>query len=173
MMSEGLPVAEDVLLRSSNWQSPDLIGQWIEQGADVNAEGGRYDRTPLLTAASSELAGPETLRILLEHGADPNAATSEGERPLDWALYRGDPAKIAVLEEYGALRGDGPRQEVFPLPEGEFADPQLSVRRSVSLLLESAPPMFERRTCITCHTTLCLQPPQRWPVVKASRSTRL
>lgn len=152
LMSRGLPVLKDTLVGASNWQSPDLVERWIEQGADINARGGAYGLTPLLRAASSELAGAETLRRLLERGADPNAADTEGERPLDWAIYRADQAKIAVLEKYGATRGQGPRRQALPAPTGNrIADPRVSVGRSVSLLLESAPPMFERRRCFTCH----------------------
>jgi ankyrin repeat protein len=152
LMSRGLEVPKDTLLRGSNWQSPDLIGRWIERGADVNARDAVYGRTPLFTAASSELAGAETLRLLLERGADPNAESTEGERPLDWAIYRADQAKIAVLEKHGAMRGQGPRRQMPPPPSRDgIPDARLSVRRSVSLLLESSPPMFERRRCYTCH----------------------
>lgn len=152
LMSRGLEVPKDALIRASNWQSPDLIARWIERGADVNARDAVYGRTPLFTAASSELAGSETLRLLLERGASPNAETTEGERPLDWANYRADQAKIAVLEKYGATRGQGPRRQVFPPPTRDgIADARVAVSRSVSALLKSAPPMFERRRCFTCH----------------------
>jgi hypothetical protein len=152
LMSRGLEVPKDILLRASNWQSPDLIAQWIERGADANAREAVYGRTPLFTAASSELAGAGTLRLLLERGADPNAETTEGEKPLDWADYRADQAKIAVLEKYGATRGHGPRRQVLPPPGRDgIADARLAVSRSVSLLLKSSPPMYERRRCFTCH----------------------
>jgi ankyrin repeat protein len=151
-MGRGLLVPKDVLIRASNWQSPALIKRWIEQGADTNARGGPYRQTPLLTATASEFASAETLRILLEHGADPNAPDTEGERPLDWAIYRGDQAKIAVLEKHGATRGEGPRRQAIPSPGGERSgDARLSIERSVALLLKSAPPMFEQRRCFTCH----------------------
>ena len=152
LMSRGLKVPKDMLIRASNWQSPDLIERWIAQGADVNAREAAYGRTPLLTAASSELASADTLRLLLARGANPNAETTEGEKPLDWAIYRGDQAKIAVLQKYGATRGHGPRQQPLPPPSRDtVADPRLAVSRSVSLLLKSAPPMYERRKCFTCH----------------------
>jgi ankyrin repeat protein len=152
LMPRGLKILNDALLRGANWQSPDLIAQWIQRGADVNARDTVSGRTPLFTAASSELASAETLRLLLERGADPNAETTEGERPLDWAIYRADQARIAVLEKYGATRGQGPRRQVVPAPSGErIADARLAVGRSVSLLLKSAPPMYERRRCFTCH----------------------
>lgn len=151
-MARGLNVPRELLLRASNWQSPDLIKRWIEQGADANGRGGPYGTTPLLTATSSEFAGAETLRILLEHGADPNVQDTEGEKPLDWATYRADLAKIAVLEKYGATRGAGPRRQPPPPPsDGGIADARLSVDRSVALLLKSSQGMFEGRRCFTCH----------------------
>ena len=58
-----------------------------------------------MNAVTSEAEGADTLKLLLEKGANPNAEMTEGERPLDWAIYKGDRAKIQVLEQYGATRG--------------------------------------------------------------------
>ncbi len=152
MMAAGLSVSPNALVGGSHWQDPSLIERWIKMGADVNASTGRYGKTPLMAAAASELAGPETVRLLLENGADPNAESSEGERALDWAIYRSAQARIDVLEEYGAMRGNGPRQRSFPPPERNARmDPRVSVGRSVDLLLKASPPMFDRSTCVTCH----------------------
>ena len=152
-MKEGVKPPKDVLIRGSNWQDAGLIRRWIAQGADVNARGGPYNQTPLLTAASSELAGAETLRVLLAHGADPNVPDSEGEKPLDWAIYRSDAARIAILEKHGATRGDGPRRQPLapPPPGGRPVDARVAVEKGVTLLLKSAPAMFEQRRCFTCH----------------------
>ncbi len=137
---------------AARWQDPRLITRWVEMGADVNVSLGSYGRTPLHSGASSESGTAEILEVLLENGADPNAETTEGERPLDWALYRSDQARIGVLQRYGATRGNGPRQQTFPSPQaGGISDPRTSVSRSVSLLLEASPPSFETRNCITCH----------------------
>jgi ankyrin repeat protein len=153
LMSRGLKVLPDALIGGVNWQNPALTRRWIEQGADVNARGGSYNLTPLTRAAASEFAGPETLQLLLERGADPNAASAEGERALDWAIYRGDRAKVAVLEKFGATRGQGPRQQPIAPRAGEgIADPRVSVERSVALLLKAAPPMYQQRRCYTCHS---------------------
>jgi len=150
-MARGVSVPKEMLNRS-NWQSPDLLERWIERGADTNERVGIYGVTPLLTAASSEFAGAETLRVLLEHGADPNVQDAEGEKPLDWAMYRADQAKIRMLEKYGATRGEGPRQTLVPPPAGGgITDARTSVDRSVSLLLKSSPGIFEGRRCFTCH----------------------
>jgi ankyrin repeat protein len=166
LMSGGLEVPKDVLLRVASWQNPDLIEQWIQRGADVNARDPAYGRTALFTAASSDRAGAETLRVLLERGANPNVETTEGEKALDWADYRADAAKVAVLEKYGATRGPGLRRQV-PAPTGAPAahsvrggveanrdvmpDARLAVSRGVSLLLKSGPPIFEKRRCFSCH----------------------
>ena len=137
---------------AARWQDSELITRWIEMSADVNVSLGSYGRTPLHSGASSESGTAEILEVLLENGADPNTETTEGERPLDWALYRSDQARIDVLQKYGATRGSGPRQQTFPSPQAAgISDPRTSVGRSVSLLLEASPPVFETRACITCH----------------------
>jgi N-acyl-D-amino-acid deacylase len=119
----------------------------------VNARNARqYGRTPLLTAVASELEPAETVRLLLENGADPNASMTEGETPLDWALYRQDQAKVRVLEEYGATRGNGPRREDVASPEpGGIGDPRVSVTSGVARVLEAAPAVKEKFLCISCH----------------------
>ena len=151
LTSRGMRVLPEALI-GANAHSPALIAQWIDAGANVNARSASYGATPLMRAASSESASAETLQLLLQRGADPNAESTEGERPLDWAIYRADRAKIAVLEKYGAARGRGPRQEMFTVPASlSNTDPRSSVARSVSLLLKSAPPMFAQRRCFTCH----------------------
>ena len=105
-----------------------------------------------MNAVASEAEGADTVKLLLDRGADPNARMTEGETSLDWAIYKGDRAKIAVLEQYGAQRGDGPRREEIPPPaKGGIADPRLSLTRSVARLLEVAPKFREQATCISCH----------------------
>jgi len=152
LMARGLRILPDALTGPLGWQSPDLIGRWMARGADVNARAGNYEVTPVMRVAASETAGVKTLQLLLERGANPNAETIEGERPLDWAVLRGDRERIAVLEKHGAMRGKGPRRHEPPAPTGTGpGDPRLSVARSVSLLLRAAPPMFEQRKCYTCH----------------------
>ena len=50
---------------------------------------------------------------------------TEGETSLDWAIYKGDRAKIAVLEQSRRERGNGPRREEIPPPAtGGIADPR-------------------------------------------------
>jgi ankyrin repeat protein len=153
LMSKGPGPAPDLLITAAAWQPAALIDHWMASGADVNASNAaQYGRTPLLTAVTSEAAGVEMLKLLLEHGANPNVRTTEGESPLDWAIYKGDRAKIQILEQHGATRGNGPRREEIPPPApGGIADARTSMTRSVARLLDAAPGFREKATCISCH----------------------
>jgi ankyrin repeat protein len=153
LLWKGARVEKDAIAMAAHWQDPKLIERWIDQGADVNARAGPYRRSALMTAAASEQSSAATLKLLLEKGADPNAEDADAERPLDWARYRSDTAKIAVLEQFGATGGHGPRQKSYPPPApGGIKDPRVSIQRSVNLLLPTAPAIYQRRGCISCHS---------------------
>ncbi|MEQ1886745.1 MAG: ankyrin repeat domain-containing protein [Bryobacteraceae bacterium] len=153
LLSKGAKAEPNAIANAPHWQDPSLVAQWIERGADVNFAEGNYKRTALMIAASSEQSTAAMLQMLLEKGADPNAEDSDGERPLDWAIYRNDKEKIAVLEKFGAKRGHGPRQKTYPpAAEGGIKDPRVSVEKAVNLLLPTAPAAFEKRGCISCHS---------------------
>jgi ankyrin repeat protein len=153
LLSKGANVEKDALAMTAHWQDQKLIEAWIERGADVNARAAPYNRTALMTATASEQSGASLVKLLLEKGADPNAEDIDGERPLDWAIYRADRDKIAVLEQFGAARGHGPRQKTYPNAEaGGIADARISVERAVNLLLPAAPVGYQKRTCISCHS---------------------
>ncbi len=153
LLSKGMTPIPDELFTTATWEPPALLARAIDGGADINAgNAAQYGRTALLTAVASEAAGPETLKLLLDRGADPNIAMAEGETPLDWAIYKGDRAKIEVLEQRGAKRGTGPRRETIAPPQaGGIADPRVSLRRSVARVLDVAPGFPERTSCISCH----------------------
>ncbi|HEY6616477.1 MAG TPA: ankyrin repeat domain-containing protein, partial [Vicinamibacterales bacterium] len=153
LISKAPSPAQELLGFAATWQPTDLVTQWIELGAEVNAaNAAQYSRTPLMNAVTSEAEGAETLKLLLDKGANPNAETTEGERPLDWAIYKGDKAKIQVLEQYGATRGRGPRgEEITPPAPGGISDARVSLTRSLSRLTEVAPKFRDQATCISCH----------------------
>jgi ankyrin repeat protein len=68
------------------------------QGADVNARDRRGGVTPLMYAAA--LGSLETMRLLLDKGADVNGKSAVGATALMWAAA--DPAKVRLLLERGA-----------------------------------------------------------------------
>lgn len=80
----------------------------LEAGADVDAREGSEGRTPLMAACMSRQAGPDLVKLLLDHGADPNSVgtrTGDLNRPI-LALAASEPTtnleKIRLLIEYGA-----------------------------------------------------------------------
>jgi ankyrin repeat protein len=153
LMSKAAAPAKDLLGAVATWQPATLVARWIDLGADVNAGvAAQYGRTPLMNAVASEAEGVDTVRLLLDHGADPNVRMTEGETPLDWAMYKGDRAKIDVLEQHGATRGNGPRREaIAPPAPGGIADPRMSLTKSVAQLLPAASTFRDKTSCISCH----------------------
>jgi|SRR5579871_2478360 len=71
-----------------------IIPTLLSHGADAKAS---PDGIPLLYVAADEHL-PHTVRLLLEHGADPNTLTSYGEAPLQVA----DADSAILLLNYGA-----------------------------------------------------------------------
>jgi ankyrin repeat protein len=154
LLMHGLTPGADVLVTTATWLPVDVLARSIDAGADVNASNpAQYGRTPLLTAVTSEAESAEAVKLLLDRGADPNARTTEGEAPLDWALYSGDRAKVEVLQQHGAMRGSGPRREDIPPPPAAAAagDARLSLSKSVARLFDAAPGFRDKTNCISCH----------------------
>jgi ankyrin repeat protein len=154
LMSKDVSPVPETLMWAAVWHSPAWVQRWIAAGADAKAmlPPAQYSRTPLMTAVTSERANAEIVRLLLETGADANVRTSEGETALDWAIYKGDRAKIAVLEGHGATRGNGPRrEEISSPPPASGVDARLAVSRSVPRLIDVAARFREQTGCISCH----------------------
>jgi ankyrin repeat protein len=146
-------LAPDVLAAAASWQPANVLARWIERGSDVNsAVAAQYSRTALMSAVASEAEGADALKLLLERGANPNAEMTEGERPLDWAIYKGDRAKIQILEQFGATRGTGPRRgEIAPPAAGGNRDARTSLTKGIARLMDVAPRFRDQATCISCH----------------------
>ena len=80
------------------------LARWlIEQGADVNAAADNPQRVAPLHAAAA-VRDRETMRELLERGADPNAKQQNDYTPLHGAASRGDIEMAKLLLEHGAQR---------------------------------------------------------------------
>jgi hypothetical protein len=85
----------------------------LEHGAEVNVQN-RFGATALMAAVAAEDA--ESVRLLLDRGADPNARPNMngdgvimggGRTPLMWAAFRGDTGLIQTLIDHGAKVNDG------------------------------------------------------------------
>ena len=130
LLSQGVKLREEALSIAGSAQSVTLLDRVLAAGADVNARIVALKSTPLIMATAAEQTRPETLKWLLDKGADPNAKGIDGDRALDWAIYRADQGRIDLLKRYGANPGAATRVTSYPPPEG-VADPRAAVERSV------------------------------------------
>ena len=89
---------------ADNWYNavrgagPRLEALLVENPAGVNLRDRRGGVTPLMHAAA--LGSLDTMRLLLDKGADVNAKSAAGATALMWAAA--DPAKVKLLVERGA-----------------------------------------------------------------------
>ena len=89
---------------ADNWYNavrgagPRLEALLVENPAGVNLRDRRGGVTPLMHAAA--LGSLDTMRLLLDKGADLNAKSAAGATALMWAAA--DPAKVRLLVERGA-----------------------------------------------------------------------
>jgi hypothetical protein len=78
----------------------ECINSLIQRGVDVNQRAGGTGTTALQSAAAYNRT--EVMRILLEHGADPDRGDSENNMPLHTASYWGNVAAVRLLLDAGA-----------------------------------------------------------------------
>jgi len=83
------------------FRHPELAGKLIERGADVNAAAKNPQRVAPVHAAAT-VRDHDTMRLLLERGADPNARQQMGFTPFHSAASRGDVKMAKLLLEFGA-----------------------------------------------------------------------
>jgi ankyrin repeat protein len=83
------------------FRHPELARDLIERGADVNAAAKNPQRVALLHSAAAVGDG-ETMRVLLQRGADPNVRQQSGFTALHNAANRGDIEMAKLLLEFHA-----------------------------------------------------------------------
>ena len=74
----------------------------LEHKADPKVPSGFAGYTPLMGAAYSENLDTETVKLLLEHGADVKAKAATGDTALSLAQKRGHTAIVELLKKAGA-----------------------------------------------------------------------
>ncbi len=87
-----------VLNSAAIW--PDMTQILIDAKADVNSSG-KIDMSPLMIAAM--MSAPESMRILVQAGANPNFAMKDGNSILHFATWRSNCAEcVKILIDAGA-----------------------------------------------------------------------
>lgn len=97
--ADGFPAAGLAIF----FKHPELARWLIEQGADVNAAAENAQRVAPVHAAAA-VCDRDTMRLLLERGADPNAKQQMDYTPLHGAASRGDVEMARLLLAHGADR---------------------------------------------------------------------
>jgi len=129
----------------------DCLRLLMAAGADVNVQGGPFQHTALLGAATT--ASQETVQLLLAK-ANVHAKDWASRTALDWAARRGETAIVNMLREAGTEQSTplSYRQKPLALRHPPDAD---SARRAVSaalpLLQKSEQTITRTRNCVTCH----------------------
>jgi ankyrin repeat protein len=119
----------------------------LDRGADAKFT--RIGFTVLMLAAGSEKAYPDTVRILIEKGAEVNAQTSDGATALDFALRQGGSVVPELLRKAGAKEGNTPLTPVLkPKPA---ASARAALDRSISLLQQNDVTFLRKAGCVSCH----------------------
>ena len=85
------------------FRHPDVARHLIEQGADVDAAADNAMRVAPAHAAAG-VRDHETMRLILERGANPNARQQMDYTPLHGAAARGDVDMAKLLLAHGADR---------------------------------------------------------------------
>ncbi|CAL8140775.1 unnamed protein product [Orchesella dallaii] len=92
-------IGYSVLHRAARRGNVSALRYFITQGCEINAKN-VYENTPLHNALNNLPSNlPETVKILIEHGADVNAVNKRGETTISLAEYRNvDPRTVAILK---------------------------------------------------------------------------
>jgi uncharacterized protein len=81
----------------------------VERGVPVNLTGGSGDSLLILAAYHGH---PGTVRMLLEHGADPDRVNDRGQTALGAAVFRQSREAVELLLDHGADPHAGGRPAV-------------------------------------------------------------
>lgn len=120
----------------------------LDHGADPNTRNVK-GRTPLMFAANSDLMRFDTVKLLIEKGANLNEKDLDGETALDLARLRGNTPIVDLLLKFGA------KGAPFSSPPLQFVEGnntiQAAVDRSLPIIQKSDVNFMEKAGCFSCH----------------------
>lgn len=131
-----------------------VVQMMLDRGADVKAFDG-LGRTALMSAAQSDVLPLETVKLLVEHGADVNARSRHmksgdaDQSVLDMALKHGRTPVSDYLIAHGAKTTDAGKSPMLdPRFRGEL---KLAVADSLPVLQKADVNFAKFSGCISCH----------------------
>ena len=89
-----------MLVFAAIWHHRGMLRWLLERGVVPDCRMGKAGNTPLMQAAAD--GDCQTISLLLEFGADPNALNFESENPLGFAVTWKQPKAIELLVAAGA-----------------------------------------------------------------------
>lgn len=92
------PAPADQMYAAIRSGDPARVGALLQAGADLNMKERRGGATPLMHAAA--FGSVDTMRLLIDKGADVNARSAAGATALIWSVN--DLAKVRLLLDHGA-----------------------------------------------------------------------
>jgi ankyrin repeat protein len=143
------------LLMAAPFGPPAVAKTLLDAGAQVNVQDYR-GFTPLMLAVGTDRYNRETVRLLLDHGADTRLKNHASETALDWAHKLGDREVIKALG--GSVQPASPSALSKDLP-----DPRTAVEQSLRLLEKTNSQFFAKSGCFACHE----QPPTEFAAAAA------
>jgi ankyrin repeat protein len=119
----------------------------LDHGADAKFARGGF--TLLMEAAGSEKGHPDTVKSLIEQGADVNVQTSDGATALDFSLRQGRLAVPELLLKAGAKEGKTPPTPILkPKPA---VSARAALDRSIPLIQLTDVIFLRKAGCVSCH----------------------
>ena len=98
-----LPACSVLLIHEAADRDSQAVVALLKEGADANAPFPIVGTRALMVAASH--GNRDTVRTLLDAGADVNAKDFTGWTALHAAAFKGDPEIVQLLLEHGAIPG--------------------------------------------------------------------
>jgi ankyrin repeat protein len=134
------------LIMAAPFGPPELIGNLLDGGSDVNARDVR-GMTPLMLAVATDHQDPTVIKMLLEHGADPSAKSGIGDSALDWARRAALPPGIDLLKAGASAAADHTAPASIP----RKLDSKVAIQKTLGLIEKSSWEFFAASGCVSCH----------------------
>jgi ankyrin repeat protein len=119
----------------------------LDRGGNPNVRGA-HGLTPLMFAAASSLPDEDTVRSLIQRGADVRLTDDHGRTALDWALMHREPTVVNALRAAGSVSSAVPPA---PAPVASPRTAAAAVEGALARLQPAGPTWVERAKCISCH----------------------